>query len=99
MENEVTSYFTLRTNTENLAQLLRTCNISLTTTIRLNAHGGIRMILNVNGSNIGNSGVSSFRGLIQNSDTGFNTCGDFLAKIGAYNPEAYSPIVVPPDGM
>ncbi|MCI40968.1 glucan 13-beta-glucosidase, partial [Trifolium medium] len=28
-----------------------------------------------------------------------NTCADFLAKIGACNPEAYSPIVVPPDGM
>ena len=28
-----------------------------------------------------------------------NTCADFLAKFGARNPEAYSRIAVPPDGM
>ncbi|PNX92428.1 hypothetical protein L195_g015564 [Trifolium pratense] len=93
MENETISYFTLRTNTENLAQLLRTCflkhNISSTTTmVHWNAHGGVGMIMNVDGSSIGNPGVSGFGG---------NTCADFLAKIGACNPEAYSRKVVPPD--
>ncbi|MCH93427.1 ribonuclease H protein [Trifolium medium] len=28
-----------------------------------------------------------------------NACADYLAKFGAANPEAYSPIVDPPDGM
>jgi hypothetical protein len=28
-----------------------------------------------------------------------NACADNLAKIGAHNLEAYSPIAVPPDGM
>ncbi|MCH83631.1 ribonuclease H protein [Trifolium medium] len=28
-----------------------------------------------------------------------NTCADFLVRIGARNPEAYSPLVAPPDGM
>ncbi|GAU24184.1 hypothetical protein TSUD_84190 [Trifolium subterraneum] len=65
--------FSPRTNTENLAQLLRMsflkCNISPTATIvRWNAHGGIGMILNVDGSSIGNPGISGFGGLIQNFD-------------------------------
>ncbi|MCI15795.1 ribonuclease H protein, partial [Trifolium medium] len=73
MENETISYVTLRTNTENLSQLLRTCflkhNISPTTSmVRWKAHGGIGMILNVDGSSIGNLGVSGFGGLIRNSD-------------------------------
>ncbi|MCI26760.1 hypothetical protein A2U01_0047957, partial [Trifolium medium] len=25
-----------------------------------------------------------------------NTCADYLAKLGARNPEAYSPIAIPP---
>ncbi|PNY08585.1 ribonuclease H [Trifolium pratense] len=28
-----------------------------------------------------------------------NVCADFLAKLGARHPEAYSPLVTPPDGM
>jgi hypothetical protein len=28
-----------------------------------------------------------------------NACADYLAKMGAHNPEAYSPLAVPPDGM
>jgi hypothetical protein len=28
-----------------------------------------------------------------------NACANYLAKIGAHNLEAYSPIVIPPDGM
>jgi ribonuclease HI len=190
IENEVVPYFTLRTNTENFAQLLKTCflkqNISpATRMVRWNAQGGNNMILNVDGrSTIGNPGISGFGGLIRNSDgawvhdfagnIGFsnilhaellavyhgltlaweldikdlwcysdskivikllsdhvndwhcyaaiiynikdllardwrvrvmhtlregNACADYLAKIGARNLEAYSPIVVPPDGM
>jgi ribonuclease HI len=36
--------------------------------VRWNAQGGISMILNVDGSSIGNPEVSSFGGLIRNSD-------------------------------
>jgi hypothetical protein len=73
MENEVVPYFSLRTNTENFAQLLKTCflkqNISpATRMVRWNAQGGNNMILNVDGSSIGNPGISGFRGLIRNSD-------------------------------
>ncbi|PNX79511.1 ribonuclease H, partial [Trifolium pratense] len=62
-----------RTNIENLAQLLRTCFIKhnkspTTTMVRWNAHCGIRMILNVDGSNIDNPGVFGFKGLIRNFD-------------------------------
>ncbi|PNX87731.1 ribonuclease H [Trifolium pratense] len=79
---------TMGTNTENLAQLLRTCflkpNISPTTTmVRWNAHGGIGMILNVDGSSIGNPGISGFRGLIWNSDGAW--VHDFAGNIGFSN--------------
>ncbi|PNX59731.1 ribonuclease H, partial [Trifolium pratense] len=105
------------------------------------------MILNIDGSRIGNPSTSGFRGLIRKSDGAWehsfagniglsnilhaelltvyhglvlaweldikelwcysdskivikllsdhgNTCADFLAKFGARNPEAYSPIAV-----
>ncbi|PNX65848.1 ribonuclease H, partial [Trifolium pratense] len=77
-----------RTNTENLAQLLRTCflkrNISPNTTmVRWNAHGGIRMILNVDGSRIGNPSISGFRGLIRKSDGAWEH--SFAGNIGLSN--------------
>ncbi|MCI76768.1 hypothetical protein A2U01_0098038, partial [Trifolium medium] len=28
-----------------------------------------------------------------------NACANYLARIEARNPEAYSPIAIPPDGM
>jgi hypothetical protein len=28
-----------------------------------------------------------------------NTCADYLAKLGAHNPEVYSPIAIPPSEM
>jgi hypothetical protein len=72
MENEVVPYFTLRTNTKNFAQLLKTGflkkNISPATRMdRWNARGNI-MILNVDRRSIGNHNISGFRGLIRNSD-------------------------------
>jgi hypothetical protein len=36
--------------------------------VRWNAQGGNNMILNVDGSSIGNPGISGFGGLIRNSD-------------------------------
>ncbi|GAU40002.1 hypothetical protein TSUD_211230 [Trifolium subterraneum] len=75
-------------STDNLAQLLRTCfikqNISPTTRmVRWNAQGGNRMILNVDGSSIGNPGVSDFGGLIRNSDGGW--IHGFAENIGISN--------------
>jgi ribonuclease HI len=73
MDNEVTSYFTLRTRTGNFALLLKNCFAQhyknpTTRMVRWNAQGGTGMILNVDGSSIGNPGVSGFGGLIRNSD-------------------------------
>ncbi|PNX72646.1 ribonuclease H, partial [Trifolium pratense] len=36
--------------------------------VRWNAHGGTGMILNVDGNNIGNHGISGYGGLIRNAD-------------------------------
>ncbi|XP_045799915.1 uncharacterized protein LOC123894078 [Trifolium pratense] len=88
MENEVVSYFTLRMRIDNFAQLLKTCflqqNISPTTRmVRWNAQGGNDMILNVDGSSIGNHGVSGFGGLIRNSDGG--RIQGFAGNIGISN--------------
>jgi ribonuclease HI len=73
MDNEVTSYFTLRMRTGNFALLLKHCFAQhyenpTTRMVRWNAHGGTGMILNVDGSSIGNPGVSGFGGLIRNLD-------------------------------
>jgi ribonuclease HI len=184
MENEVMPYFTLRMNTDNYAHLLKKCFFKHyvspeTRMVRWNAQGGTCMILNVDGSSIGNPGISRFGGLIRNSfgawvqgfvgNIGFsnilhaellavyygltmaweldikelwcysdsktvikllsdsvnpwhhyaaiihnikdllakdwnvkvvhtlregNACADYLAKLGAHNPEVYSPIVI-----
>jgi hypothetical protein len=88
MESEVDPYFTLRTNTENLAQLLKTCfikhKISPTTTmVSWNSQGDIGMIMNVGGSSISNLGVSGFGGLIRNSDGVW--VHDFAGNIGFSN--------------
>jgi hypothetical protein len=73
MDNELTLYYTIRMYTENFAHLLRKCfhqhYESLPTRMfRWNAQSGTDMILNVDGSSIGNPGVSGFGGLIRNSD-------------------------------
>ncbi|PNX62229.1 hypothetical protein L195_g061051, partial [Trifolium pratense] len=51
--------------------------------VRWNAQGGNGIILNVDGSNIGNPGVSGFRGLIRNSDGGW--IHGFAGNIGISN--------------
>ncbi|GAU16251.1 hypothetical protein TSUD_298830 [Trifolium subterraneum] len=75
-------------STDNLAQLFRTCfikqNLSPTTRmVRWNAQGGNGMILNVDGSSIGNPGVSGFGGLLRNSDGGW--IHGFAGNIGISN--------------
>ncbi|MCI41372.1 ribonuclease H protein, partial [Trifolium medium] len=57
---------------------------SLTTTmVRWNAQGGISMILNVDGSSIGNPGVSGYGGLIRNPDGAW--VHGFAGNIGISN--------------
>ncbi|GAU31243.1 hypothetical protein TSUD_149290 [Trifolium subterraneum] len=51
--------------------------------VRWNAHGGIGMILNVDGSSIGNPGISGFGGLIRNSDGAW--VHGFVGNIGHSN--------------
>ncbi|KAK2446854.1 hypothetical protein QL285_017603 [Trifolium repens] len=51
--------------------------------VRWNAQGGTGMILNVDGSSIGNPGVPGFRGLIRNSDGAW--VHDFAGNIGFSN--------------
>jgi ribonuclease HI len=72
MNNEAISYFTLRMNTDNLTRLLKKCLLNshespTTIIVRWNDQSGIGMILNVDGSSLGNPGVSDFGGLIRNS--------------------------------
>jgi ribonuclease HI len=73
MNNEVVSQFSLRLRIENFAHLLKACffnhqTVSTTKLVKWNALGSTTMILNVDGSSIGNPGVSGFGGLIRNSD-------------------------------
>ncbi|MCH91677.1 ribonuclease H protein [Trifolium medium] len=74
--------------TENFAHLLRKCYLKhfespATRMVRWNAQGGTGMILNVDGSSIGNHGVSGFGGLIRNSDGAWVHI--FAGKIGFSN--------------
>lgn len=69
--NEMVSYYTLKLIIVNYANMLAKCflkhNLSHPTrTIMRDAHKGINIILNVDGSNLGNLRVSDFGGLIQN---------------------------------
>ncbi|CAJ2657171.1 unnamed protein product [Trifolium pratense] len=71
--NEIVSQFSLRLQIGNFALLLRACFLTqqmVTTTklVKWNALGSTDMILNVDGSSIGNPGASGFGGLIRNSD-------------------------------
>jgi ribonuclease HI len=73
IENDFVSLYSLRLQIGNYAQLLRSCffNQSMASSTRMvkwNAHGGNSMILNVDGSSIGNPGVSGFGGLIRHAD-------------------------------
>jgi ribonuclease HI len=73
MKNELVSLVSLKVCTENYAHLLINCfwqhhSISPMRVIRWNDQGGTGMILNVDGSSLGNPGVSGFGGLIRNSD-------------------------------
>jgi hypothetical protein len=70
------------------ALLLENCHsidheISLTKQVKWNALGGTGMILNVDGSSIGNPGISGFGGLIRNADGGW--VHGFFGNIGHTN--------------
>jgi len=73
MANEVASPFSTRMCTNNYASLLAKCflkqhPVPLMHVINWNDKGGNGMILNVDGSSLGNPGVSGFWGLLRNED-------------------------------
>ena len=74
MKNEVVSPFSIKTSTYKYANLLAKCflkqhPVPLMRVIKYwNDKGGNGMILNVDGSSLGNPGVSDFGGLFRNED-------------------------------
>ncbi|KAK2444819.1 hypothetical protein QL285_015816 [Trifolium repens] len=70
------------------ALLLKNCHSNQRETlipklVRWNALGGTNMFLNVDGSSIGNSGISGFGGLIRNADGAWVHC--FYENLGVTN--------------
>ncbi|MCH81431.1 RNA-directed DNA polymerase (Reverse transcriptase), partial [Trifolium medium] len=73
LESEVVSHFTLRMCIVDYAHLLKNGHFTQHETVmpkqvRWNALGGTGMILNVDGSSIGNPSIFGFGGLIRNAD-------------------------------
>ncbi|GAU47648.1 hypothetical protein TSUD_27720 [Trifolium subterraneum] len=88
MNNESISQVSLRMRIEDYAHLLRAClfnqiTMSNTKLVKWNALGSPDMILNVDGSSIGNPGVSGFGGLIHNSKGAW--AHGFVGNIGFSN--------------
>jgi ribonuclease HI len=73
LDSELVPLFSLKMRIVEYALLLKNCHSNQRETlipklVRWNALGGTNMILNVDGSSIGNPGISGFGGLIRNAD-------------------------------
>jgi hypothetical protein len=73
IDNELVPLYTLKLRITEYAHLLQNCNLhhhkeSILKLVRWNALGGTGMILNVDGSSIGNPSISGYGGIIRNAD-------------------------------
>ncbi|GAU12548.1 hypothetical protein TSUD_182620 [Trifolium subterraneum] len=88
LDSEMISFCPLKLRIMDYALLLKNCYFNthetlITKLVKWNALGGTGMILNVDGSSIGNPSISSFRGLIRNADGAW--VRGFFGNLGVTN--------------
>ncbi|GAU22350.1 hypothetical protein TSUD_106780 [Trifolium subterraneum] len=88
LDSEMVSFWSQKLRIMDYALLLKNCyfsthEISTTKFVKWNALGGTGLILNVDGSSIGNPGISGFGGLIRNADGAW--IHGFFGNLGVTN--------------
>jgi ribonuclease HI len=88
IDNEMVPLYTLKLRITEYAHLLQNCFLqhhkeSAPKLVRWNALGGTGMILNVDGSSIGNPGISGYGGTIRNADGAW--IHGFFGNLGVSN--------------